>query len=164
MLESCFTPYRFNNEYLRRQLTSVDRDKATHVPHTGVKTPLWIVGHLGAGAFYIGAMLGKPVCPAYDADWLQFFGPGTDAENVSSDAPSIDTLADVLLDCEQTVFDEVAAANESDYGDPHGLELLNDTPLKTKADLIAHLMTTHYATHLGELAIWRRVMGIPPLF
>jgi hypothetical protein len=30
--------------------------------------------------------------------------------------------------------------------------------------VLAHLMTTHAAFHLGELAIWRRAMGESPIF
>lgn len=164
MLESCVVPYRFANYYLAEQLKTIDLDQARHVPFDGVKPPLWLVGHMAAGMFYIGAMLGKPICSDFDPDWLAYFGPGSDAANVPNEAPSIATLYDVILGCEQAVVDEVTAADESNYEDPHGLELLNSTPLKTKADLIAHLMTTHYAAHLGELAIWRRAVQLPPLF
>lgn len=164
MLEGCIVPFRFANHYLAEQLKTIDLSQARHVPHDGLKTPLWLVGHLAAGTFYTGAMLGKPVCPDFNPDWLAFFGPGTDAANVAEEAPSIEALRDVILGSEQAIIDEVTAADESDYQESHGLDLLLSTPLQTKADLIAHLMTTHYTTHLGELAIWRRVMGLPPLF
>lgn len=164
MLEGCVVPYRFANHYLAAQLQTIDMAQARHVPADGVKTPLWLTGHMAAGAFYMGAMLDKPVCPDFNPSWLTFFGPGSDAANIADEAPSIETLRDVILGCEQAVIDEVSAADLADYQDPHGLELLNSTPLQTKADLIAHLMTTHYATHLGELAIWRRTVGLPPMF
>lgn len=164
MLEGCVVPYRFANHYLTSQLDTIDPSNVRHVPHDGVKPPIWLTGHMAAGAFYIGAMLDQPVCPNFNPDWLAFFGPGSDAANVPAEAPSVETLRDVIIGCEQAVVEAVSAADEADYQDTHGLEFLNSTPLQTKADLIAHLMTTHYATHLGELAIWRRTMGLPPLF
>jgi hypothetical protein len=29
------------------------------------------------------------------------------------------------------------------------------------ADFVAHLMTTHAASHLGQLSAWRRLRGLP---
>jgi hypothetical protein len=45
---------------------------------------------------------------------------------------------------------------------PHGVEMAfvrNNFP--TVGDLTSHLMTTHTGFHLGQLAMWRRMMGLP---
>lgn len=164
MLESCLTPYRFCNRYLALQLDSIDPSQADHIPHPGVKPPRWIVGHIGMGVAGIGQMLGQSVCPDYQPEWLPYYGPGSDSTATPDNAPSLATLREVILNCEQTVVDAVSAANEEDFQDDHGIDILKTTPFQTKAQLIAHLLTTHYSTHLGELAIWRRVMGQAPLF
>jgi hypothetical protein len=46
--------------------------------------------------------------------------------------------------------------------EPHTLELrFLKGPLPTVGDLLAHLMTTHEAAHLGQLSAWRRLLGLP---
>ncbi len=47
---------------------------------------------------------------------------------------------------------------------PHRMELFENTPLQTRGDLVAHLLATHPAFHLGQLSTWRRQMGFAPLF
>jgi hypothetical protein len=47
---------------------------------------------------------------------------------------------------------------------PHEMALFEDSPLTTRSDLLAHLLTTHAAFHLGHLSTWRRQMGFDPLF
>jgi hypothetical protein len=46
---------------------------------------------------------------------------------------------------------------------PQPIPFMNDTPIKTVGDLLSHLMTTHAATHLGQLSYWRRMTGAKPM-
>jgi hypothetical protein len=46
----------------------------------------------------------------------------------------------------------------------HEVGLLSNTPLRTKGDLIAHILATHFAVHLGQLSTLRRLAGRPLLF
>ncbi len=46
----------------------------------------------------------------------------------------------------------------------HSVPLLAKTPLKTRGDLAAHILSTHFAFHLGQLSTLRRMLGRPPLF
>jgi hypothetical protein len=43
------------------------------------------------------------------------------------------------------------------------VELFKDSPVQTQGDILSHLMTTHFATHVGQLSVWRRAHGKPPL-
>jgi hypothetical protein len=42
---------------------------------------------------------------------------------------------------------------------PQTAELLKNTPLKTIGDVMDHLLTTHFAFHIGQLSAWRRLEG-----
>ena len=164
MLEDVFTPYRFNNEYLVSQLDTIDADQADHIPHEGVKPPRWITGHICFTMAMAGRILGERVCPGFEPAWARYYSPGTDSTAVHDDAPDLVTLRDAIVGSEEKMIDLLSNAKLEDIQESHGIELLNSTPYKTKAHIIAHLLTTHYCFHLGELAIWRRTMGIPPLF
>ena len=36
--------------------------------------------------------------------------------------------------------------------------------LPTIRDAVAFLLTGHLGVHLGQLSMWRRLLGLPPLF
>jgi hypothetical protein len=46
----------------------------------------------------------------------------------------------------------------------HEVDLLKYTVLKTKGQLTAHILSSHFSTHLGQLSTLRRLMGFDPLF
>jgi hypothetical protein len=35
--------------------------------------------------------------------------------------------------------------------------------MTTVGHLVGHLLTTHFATHLGQLSAWRRLAGFAPV-
>ncbi len=46
---------------------------------------------------------------------------------------------------------------------PHAVEILKPTNLKTNGDVLAHLMCTHMAFHIAQLSACRRKSGKGPI-
>jgi hypothetical protein len=155
--------FRFVKSYLHTLLADIEAAEMTFQPSAGINTPSWIVGHLAIANDLAGKYLGlAPVCPP---EWGQYFSPGT--QPVPGEGQTFPSKA-VLLD----TFDRghaavLAAATEAR---PELLDQPHDIPVEyvrttfpTKGNFIAHLMTTHAATHLGQLSVWRRLTGRPPV-
>ena len=123
-------------------------------------SPLWILGHLAICAELGIKMLGGDID---HREWLPLFAPGTKDEFTSSEGHS----RDELIGCIQSSYVRLCAmANEADealLNQPHGVDLLKHTLLKTVGDVVAHLMTTHLAFHTAQLSAWRRASGQGPL-
>ena len=64
----------------------------------------------------------------------------------------------------QNLLEAVKNPDPAKMDEPHNVDLFKDAPIDTVGDLVAHLMTTHLATHLGQLSAWRRLQGKPALF
>ncbi len=146
-----------------RQLTD---DLADHQLHEraapGANSPGWILGHLAVATDYALRLLGhEPQCPE---SWHRRFGMGSTPPPSASEYPSKAELLGALSRGHELTCAAAAAAPADRLREPHGSELFKRTPVQTVGDLVAHLMTTHIAMHLGQLSFWRRLNGRPPLF
>lgn len=167
MFTECVSCFRFCNKLLRTQLGDVS--DADAIPSEGHKAPRWIVGHLAVGNWYACRFLGLADAHPIPDEWAAAFSPGTPSEppyglDDGAAFPGLDDLMAYLAATEQPIVDAAAALPAGSLGEPHGVELLDGTGIDTQADLVAHLMTSHYAFHLGQLSIWRRANGVTPLF
>ena len=130
-------------------------------PHGQGNSPLWIAGHLAfcveLGEMLLGEALGHP-------EWMPVFGPGSPADVVNSGSYDRCELTTIIVEGYPRLLERIQQADSSVLEEPHGVELLKSTPLKTKSDLLAHLVTTHFTFHLAQLSACRRALGGQPLF
>lgn len=153
--------FRYIKAYLHRLLADIDEAEMTFQPSAGINTPAWIVGHLAIANDYTGKYLGVPmICPS---EWTKLFSPGTpptpaDGKKFPSKPELVETFERGL----EAIIAAAATAQPEAMAQPHDapIEFLQVT-FPTKGDFVAHLMTTHPATHLGQLSMWRRLTGRP---
>jgi hypothetical protein len=123
--------------------------------------PGWILGHLAIVADYAGPMLKRPrQCPAA---WHKAFGPGSDP-HAELPAQSATEWMQSIRNNYEGILAALSQADEAVLAEPHGSSLLAGTRIETKGQLLSHLLTTHLATHIGQLSAWRRSQGYLPLF
>lgn len=154
--------YAFNLGYLKRILDTVDDERLQDPLGADSNPPLWILGHLACATDYAAGQLGLPrACPKA---WHQAFKPGSSSKVDLDPRPSkVELLAAIEAGHARVAAAAVDADPEA-MAKPHGLAILEGTPLKTIGDLVAHLMSTHEAGHIGQLALWRRAKGAAHLF
>ncbi|MBW7905082.1 MAG: DinB family protein [Phycisphaerae bacterium] len=126
----------------------------------GGNPPGWILGHLASVSDFALRLLGQ--APRLPKPWHQQFSPGSPPAPDATYPPKQELLAAVQGGYRAAV-DAARTADPAAHGDAHGLGMLDGTPIRTKADLISHLLTTHLATHTGQLSYWRRCAGHKPL-
>jgi hypothetical protein len=163
MFDREITLYAFALNYCRMLTADLDEAKLLAPPVPGVHSPAWILGHLAISTDYAASLLGLPrVCPA---SWFKAFGPGSAADSVPSPAPTKAELMSVIESGQARVAAAAKTADPAAMAKPHALNMeLLKRALPTNGDLLAHLLTTHPATHLGQLSLCRRLMGLPVLF
>jgi hypothetical protein len=146
---------------LCKMLTNdVDDSKLADLPAAGVNHPAWILTHLAICTDYAARLLGEPAqCPK---EWHQRCGPGSSVTSERSFYASKHDLVTALEAGQARVSAAAARATDEVLLRPHGSQFAfvkNTFP--TVGDLVAHLMTTHTGFHLGQLSMWRRMMGMP---
>ncbi len=153
------------NHFLRQHLDRLtadlqdsELDQQAGVGHSA----RWILVHLAIAVDYGLMQFGAAgVCPK---SWHAAYGPGSSAGSHDSIRPSLAELKQAMNDGWQKLESCCRAADPALTEVPHDLDLLKNTPLRTKGDLAAHILTTHMATHIGQLSLWRRLFGKPHLF
>ena len=150
------------NGYLSRLLQDLDEAQLAVPIAGGGNPPAWILAHLAVANDYALRMLGEPrVAPS---EWHKRFGPGKSPTEDGGTLPSKTDLLQKLEEGRKALAAAAAKADPARMSERQNVDFFKDTPIETNADVVAHLMTTHLAGHLGQLSAWRRVQGKPPLF
>ncbi|MBD3675348.1 MAG: DinB family protein [Planctomycetaceae bacterium] len=122
---------------------------------------LWLLGHIAISVDFGNKVLGQEtVCPAR---WFVAFGPGSSDDVKNPEKYDAADMIDIIRTGYPKLQELALAADESLLAEPHPVEMLQNTALKTKGDLLGHLLTTHLSLHLGQLSYWRRLQGKEPI-
>ncbi len=154
------TLYKMFHTMTHEMLSGISDDDFVAIPFGGGNSPNWILGHITIGNMFTLNILGQTQEEV--ATWMPDYGPGS--------TPSDDVTKIMDRDVLQATFDrthnEVIAAVE-----PVTVEFLDKTheapflrkALPTNGDLLGHLLTTHFAMHVGQLSAFRRNRGMEPV-
>lgn len=154
---------RFNTEYARQLLDGFPEARLWEPPSKGIHPAGWIVGHL---ATTLDMALGYFQLPGRaPATWRVLFGPGSSDDVPVDRRPSFAELRSVMDGAIGDLNRNLTSANPAKMAERHALPfpILQQT-LPTNGDLLAHLVATHFAAHLGQLSVCRRVWGEAKLF
>ncbi|MEM8865414.1 MAG: DinB family protein [Planctomycetota bacterium] len=155
------TLYAFTLSMCESLMQDITDEELRRQPAAGVNTPAWILGHLAICTDSALRLLGNE--KRLPEPWHKAYGMGSDPAADDAPKPTKDELLSALRKGHQLVAEAVAEADSASLDGPNPLKVLAST-LPTKSDLLAHLLSTHEAMHLGHLSNWRRQMGRPPLF
>ena len=153
------TLYGFTMHYLRLLVEGIDDAQMAVQPAPQINHPAWLLGHLAIAADYVPLVLGEKMSLP-EAWHKQLFGPGSLPTTERDRYPSKAELVASLERLYERNLQLVAAAPEATLAAPHKIEFFLPL-LPTVGDMVAHLMSTHVAFHLGQLSTWRRLMGLP---
>jgi uncharacterized damage-inducible protein DinB len=162
MFEHCVTLNEFNRGYLQLLMADISDEQLDHQPADGLHSIRWILAHLAVVSDYGFKLLGQPLrCPLA---WHAAYGPTSAAGTARVVRPSRDDLLLAIEKGYAALCEALKSVAPGILDGPHEVELLKNSNLKSKADLTAHILATHFATHLGQLSTLRRLMGRAPLF
>lgn len=164
MSPQLLTLYSFTLASCERLLADISESEMEHQPSPGVNPPAWIVGHLAICTDYALQFMGQPT--RLPAAWHEEFGPASSPLPQQHAYPTKAELLTALQQGHAAVVAALPQATAEQLAAPNPLTampFLVET-LPTVGDLLAHLLSTHEAAHLGHLSNWRRQMGRGPLF
>lgn len=161
MFERELTLYKFNLNYLRLLTSDIAESEMGATPFAGANPPVWILGHLATATDYAARLLGlERACPR---EWHVKFAPGTKPSDLQPPLPTKAELLTAIENGHRRVSEAAPGATPEAMSQPHAIELLKPTNLKTNGDVLAHLMCTHIAFHLAQLSACRRNSGKGPI-
>ena len=155
--------YAFNLRYAEELVADVDAVMMTQSPSDGLENhPAFTLWHLTSAAAMTSKYLGGPY--EFDPEWEKIFrrkGPGDPRRPEKNAAlyPSKEELLKELTKQHNQVEELVLNLEEERFGEPAKWRFSEYMP--TLGDLLFFMCITHESMHLGQLAGWRRAMGLP---
>lgn len=144
--------------YLEKLLDGIDDQRMAEQP-LGANHPAWILGHLTVTTGFGLKLLGQKL--PYPKHWLTQFGPGSQPSSSRQDYPGKEELLLTFRQTTQQLIGLVPLVTPEQLAAENPGRILKEE-LPTVGDILAHLLTTHLATHIGQLSTWRRIQGLPP--
>ena len=147
-------------DFLREQVADVAAADMVAQPDGIRNHPAWVIGHLTYACQLLGGAIG--LTQWLPKDWAKRFGTGSvpvpDAGLYESKA---NALA-MLRDAQSQITRAVGQLDDSRLDAP-----FPDESYRVVFPTIRHALTQvlvgHTAYHIGQLTVWRRAMGLPPM-
>ncbi len=160
MLDLALSLYKFNLTYAQKLVADVPDDQFCMQPAAGkvLNHPAFVLGHLAwASKRALGyATKGAPA----DVEGADLYGMGATPQADRARYPSKEKLLGALEEAHASLAAAIAKAKPDLLNQPAPEKVRGRFP--TLAHLLMHMLTTHEATHLGQLSAWRRAKGLPP--
>ncbi|HXY33631.1 MAG TPA: DinB family protein [Planctomycetaceae bacterium] len=147
---------------LQKLLADIDEPRLQHPLCEGGNSPAWILAHLAIVNDFCLRNLGEKQ-PSAPTEWHKRFRPGAVPKDDPAPLPTKAELAEVLESGRRRIVEAAAKADPEKMNQPQTSDFFKDSPVKTVGDVVAHLLTTHFAFHLGQISAWRRIEGKPYL-
>ena len=126
-------------------------------PMPGTKTAGWLVGHLAFTGDYARRMCGRT---SYCSDsWTRRFAPGTQPSHDPNAYPAMAELTGMFGSVYTDLIAAAAEAPRHTLAAPNPYSAARER-FPTVRDFLYHLMTAHFAYHLGQLQCWRAAAGL----
>lgn len=155
--------YAFNLRYANVLVEDVEEAQMTQSPGEGLENhPAFTLGHLASAAALTVKYLGGAY--QFNPDWEPLFrrkGPG-DPRRPEKNAALYPTKAQLLQELtkqHQLVEQLISELDEAQLAVPTKWRFRDYMP--TLGDLLLFMCISHESMHLGQLAAWRRAMGLP---
>lgn len=162
MFETEMVLNQFLRDYLHQSVDSLSEEQLDATPINGFHSTRWILMHLAVTGDMGLVLLGET--KQYPAAWHVAYGP----KSSGSTHPKITAGSSELLEKIDQLYPQIqpsaVQAGTALLSQRHQLTLLKDTALQTNGHLLSHLLTTHFAVHLGQVSAIRRQFGFEPLF
>lgn len=147
-------------DYLREQVADVpDADMTAH-PKGIMNHPAWVIGHLSFTCQMLGGAIGMD--PWLPADFATRFGTGSvpcaEVSVYPTKANALATLANAQARITRAVEQLTEAQLDMPFPEP---SLLDVFPSIRHA--LTQVLVGHTSLHLGQVSVWRKAMGLPPM-
>ena len=157
MLQYVLHVYTMNLGFAKRLVGDLSDDQMCAQPHGVVNHPAWSLGHLAVAADHLGTLLG--LSSELPAGWEQAFKTGGTPSPDKSVFPAKDEILRVLEAQHARIATRVSDTDSAALAQPHPNEKRRGH-FPTVGDFAIFLMTAHEMDHLGQIAAWRRAMGL----
>jgi len=159
-LEPILHSFKYGIDYLGEQVSDVNEADMVAQPNGIMNHPAWVLGHLTHACQMLGGLVEIPKW--LPDDWASRFGTGSVPV---ADLSRYETKANALLilqDAQSRIIQRVEQLDngllDQPFPDPSYLVMF-----PTIRHALTQVLVGHTANHVGQVSVWRRAMGLPPM-
>ena len=149
--------YGFNLMYAETLVKDLSAEQMVAQPNGVINHPAWSLGHLTVSASHLGEFLG--LTPDLPEGWDKTFATGGKPSGDLSAYPPKDPILSALRNLHAQNTEGLKNADSTLLSKPHPNEQSRKY-FPTVGDMVVFMMTAHEMDHLGQIAAWRRAMGL----
>lgn len=151
---------RYSLDFVVEQLEGLTDDQIVAQPKGVVNHPAWTIGHLAYVLQLIGGVIG--VAPLLPAEWPRRYGPSSKPLNDAAAYRPKEEVLTILRSIEAELISTIEQLDEATldapFPDPQYLDVF-----PTIRHALTQVLLGHTAFHVGQIAVWRRAMGLPAM-
>ncbi|MEM9296073.1 MAG: DinB family protein [Planctomycetota bacterium] len=149
----------FQGGYLEMLVDGTPAERACEMPAGFGSHAVWQVGHIAvAGAAPRAMLTGEP--PALPEGYGDLFGRDSQPKADAGLYPSLGAVFEAAAEARDGSATALVHATPEVLARPNPRTAFVERGLPTLGDMIGFMMTTHEGMHLGQLAAWRRAIGL----
>ena len=156
MIQHLLFVYETNLNRAERLVADLTDEQMVAQPSGMINHPAWTLGHLGAGSDALAGMLGVP--STFPDGWREAFRRGSIPRGDVAVYPSKEQLLEQLRAQHERVAGAMKTADAMRMRQPAPPRYRERFP--RVGDFAIAVMTVHEGHHLGQVAAWRRAMGL----
>lgn len=159
MIECIINSFQLRLADVRRLVADLSDEQMTAQPAVGLhmNPPAWQLGHIVCSMQAIGGEMG--LSPWLSESWTQRFSQGSRTMVDADGCPNRNELLSALADGEWRIVERLRVMTADELAGP-----LPDTRFRdafpSLGHAVLHILAGHVAVHVGQLAAWRRAMGL----
>jgi hypothetical protein len=152
--------FAYSLDFLRQQVADVAPPDMIAQPNGVMNHPAWVIGHLTNACQMLGRSIGLPKW--LPKDFGKRFGYGSMPVADAALYPKKEEALDMLRDAQDRFTQAVDLLNDSQLDQPFPVEsYLYVFP--TIRHALTQVLVGHTAYHVGQIGVWRKAMGLPPM-
>jgi DinB superfamily len=152
--------FAYSLDFLREQVADVAAPDLVAQPAGMVNHPVWTIGHLIFICQLLGGVVG--LSEWLPVDWEKRFGSGSIPVSDGSLYENKDNLLALLGEAQQKITLVVEQLDDSVLNKPFPDETYLDV-FPSIRHAFTQVLTAHTAFHIGQVSVWRRLMGLPAM-
>ena len=147
-------------DFLREQVAELTAPDMVAQPNGIMNHPAWVIGHLTHACQLLGGVIG--LSPWLPDDWAGRFGTGSVPVADESLYEAKQNALAILSDAQLRITRAVEKLDDPQLDEPFPDETYREV-FPSVRHALTQVLVGHTANHIGQVSVWRRAMGLPPL-
>ena len=152
--------FAYSLDFLREQVADVSAAAMVVQPNGIRNHPAWVIGHLTNACQMLGGAIGLPKW--LPLDYKKRFGTGSVPVADVDLYPAKDEALALLGDAQDRFTRAVDQLDDSQLDQPFPVESYRYV-FPTIRHALTQVLVGHAAYHVGQVAVWRKAMGLPSI-